>query len=49
MAGVEDVVADSDAYIVKYVSTTGVSSDKPFKGLNIIVMSNGSTRKVMMK
>ncbi len=35
--------------VVKRYDTNGRMTDKPFKGLNILKMGDGTTRKVMVK
>ena len=35
--------------VVRRYDSNGRQMDKPFKGLNILKMSDGSTRKVMVK
>lgn len=46
---IEDIASDRDGEPVVYYNMQGVSSDKPFKGMNIIRMSDGSVRKVYIK
>lgn len=44
-SGVENV-SDADAEPVMYYNLQGVSSSEPFRGLNIVVYSDGSVRKI---
>lgn len=44
-SGIENV-STSDAIPVTYYNLEGMSSDRPFKGFNIVRSANGSTRKI---
>lgn len=51
-AGVDDVIADeaadgTAAEIVGYYNLQGVRSDEPWDGLNIVVYSDGTRRKMV--
>lgn len=48
--GVEDITADSaEVEIIGYYNLQGVYSAKPFQGLNIVVYSDGTTRKMILR
>ena len=40
---------DDSATLQEYYSTSGIKSNSPYKGFNIIRMSDGSIKKVMVK
>lgn len=42
-------VQAEEVTVVGYYTLTGLRSDKPHQGLNIVVYSNGKTRKMIMK
>lgn len=49
-SGVEDVaVSPEEPKIEAYYNIGGLRSDKPFEGLNIVVYSNGTTRKIVYR
>lgn len=48
-AGIETTTASSNATEVARYSATGMKLEQPTKGLNIIKMSDGSTKKVLVK
>lgn len=49
-SGVEDVSADAtEPEITGYYDITGRRHDEPLRGLNIVLYSDGSTRKVIMR
>ncbi|MDE7135997.1 MAG: hypothetical protein K2N91_05145, partial [Muribaculaceae bacterium] len=45
---VEEIVGDSNEGVI-YYNLQGISSDKPFKGLNIIRKADGSTAKMLYR
>lgn len=45
LSGVEEV-SDTAAFPVRYYNLQGVSSSEPFSGLNIVVYSDGTVRKI---
>ncbi len=47
--GIEDIVLDQDAVPVEYYDITGRRYDSLQPGLNIVKMSDGSSRKVLVK
>ncbi len=48
--GVEDITVDAaEVEIIGYYNLQGVYSAKPFEGLNIVVYSDGSTRKMILR
>lgn len=47
--GIADLEADKNAAVVTYYDAGGSKLSVPQKGLNIIKMSNGKTRKVVVK
>ena len=50
IAGIPANEADADsAYPVAYFNQTGLRSDAPFKGFNIVLMSDGTTRKLIVR
>lgn len=46
-ASVDEIFNDGESTITGYYNLSGIRSDKPFTGLNIIVYSNGKTEKRM--
>lgn len=48
ITGVEDVVIETFE-VIGYYNLQGVRSDEPWPGLNIVVYSDGSTRKMVYK
>ena len=47
-AAIEGVATDG-ADVLGYFSEDGIRSDKPMKGLNIVKLSNGATKKIFIK
>ena len=47
--GVENVKNDAEATVVAYYTVNGVQVAAPVKGVNIVKMSDGTTRKVLVK
>lgn len=47
--GIEDVTTGSDATVVARYNVNGVQIAAPVKGINIVKMSDGTTRKVLVK
>ncbi len=47
-SGIANIDADNNAVPVLYVQPNGISSTTPVKGLNIVRMSDGTTRKVII-
>lgn len=47
--GIIQPCIDEPNEVVRRYDSNGRQMDKPFKGLNILKMSNGTTRKVMVK
>ena len=47
--GVENVKNNAEATVVARYTVDGVRVSAPVKGLNIVKMSDGTTRKVMVK
>lgn len=39
----------ADAEVVAYYNLQGIASDSPRKGMNIVVYSDGTTRKLMVR
>ena len=48
-AGINEMVAGSDAVPVAYYDVTGRQIDGPRKGINIVKMSDGTAKKVLVK
>jgi hypothetical protein len=48
-AGVEELLIDEDAVPVEYYDVMGRMHDTPQQGINIVKMSNGSVKKVLVK
>lgn len=48
-SGIEEVKETVDLTVKNYISTNGVISEKPIKGINIIQFKDGSTRKVIIR
>ena len=48
-AGVDDVINNVNAGEIIYCNLQGVRSTRPFKGLNIIMMPDGSVKKIYVK
>lgn len=48
-SNVENITENDDAVPVMYVQPSGIMSNTPVKGLNIVKMSDGTTRKIMVK
>lgn len=47
--GIEEILNDEDAVPVEYYDVMGRLMDGPRQGVNIVKMSNGSTKKVLLK
>ena len=47
--GVEELLIDEDAVPVEYYDVMGRMHDTPQQGINIVKMSNGSVKKVLVK
>lgn len=47
--GIEDVTTGTDATVVARYNVNGVQIAAPVKGINIVKMSDGTTRKVLVK
>ena len=47
--GIEDVTTGSEATVVARYNVNGVQIAAPVKGINIVTMSDGTTRKVLVK
>lgn len=47
--GIEDVTTGSEATVVARYNVNGVQIAAPVKGINIVKMSDGTTRKVLVK
>jgi len=47
--GIEEILSDEDAVPVEYYDVMGRLMDGPRQGVNIVKMSNGSTKKVLLK
>lgn len=47
--GIEDVTTGSEATVVARYNVNGVQIAAPMKGINIVKMSDGTTRKVLVK
>lgn len=47
--GIEDVTTGSEATVVARYNVNGVQIASPVKGINIVKMSDGTTRKVLVK
>lgn len=45
--GVTEVTVDDEPEIIGYYDINGCKHDSPFKGLNIVIYSNGTARKVL--
>lgn len=49
-SGIEDTVGDAEApTIIGYYNLQGLRSDRPFRGMNIVVYSNGKTEKRIIR
>lgn len=50
-SGIEDITDNNndDVNIVGYFNTFGIRSEKPYKGINIVVYSDGTSRKIIYK
>ena len=48
-SGISGVIDTDDVQIVAYYNLQGIASDTPRKGMNIVVYSDGTTRKIMVK
>lgn len=46
-SGIDEVVSDTALYPLFYVNSSGYVSTKPNKGFNIVVYSNGATKKAV--
>lgn len=47
--GIGDIAVDGDVRAELYYNPEGISSDRPWQGLNIVKMSDGTTRKIYVK
>ena len=47
--GIEEILTDDDAFPVAYYDVMGRQLDAPRHGINIVKMSNGTARKVLIK
>ena len=47
--GIGDVAVDGDVKAELYYNLQGVASDRPWQGLNIVKMSDGTTRKIYVR
>lgn len=48
-SGVENIAVDNEVKIIRYFNASGMASDKPFNGFNIIVFSDGHSEKHIIK
>lgn len=48
-SGISGVIDTDDVQVVAYYNLQGIASDTPRKGMNIVVYSDGTTRKIMVK
>ena len=48
-SGIDSVTDGADVEVVAYYDLQGIASDTPRKGLNIVVYSDGTTRKLMVR
>lgn len=48
-SGIDSVTDGADAEVVAYYNLQGIASDSPRKGMNIVVYSDGTTRKLMVR
>lgn len=46
---VSDITVDGEPTVVCYYDIRGIASERPFKGLNFVRLSNGEVRKVIIK
>lgn len=49
LSNIDDLTKSDDLPVKHYINTNGQLSDKPMKGINILLYNDGSTRKVIVR